>query len=62
MAPLMMYDAFVFPCSFLLVFFCCFLRVSSTNEALCDGPVDPAAWDAIVEKIVAEGFGHQDVR
>lgn len=36
--------------------------ILSTNEALCDGPVDPAAWDAIMEKIVAEGFGHEDVR
>lgn len=29
--------------------------------ALCDGPVDPSGWDAIMERIVAGGFGHQDV-
>ncbi|CAN0126581.1 unnamed protein product, partial [Ectocarpus fasciculatus] len=35
-------------------------RVIRGGNALCDGPVDPAAWDGIMEKIVAEGFGHQD--
>eukprot|EP00752_Nemacystus_decipiens_P001373 g1361.t1 len=35
-------------------------RVIRGGNALCDGPVDPAAWDAIMEKIVAEGFGHED--
>ncbi|CBN76561.1 urease [Ectocarpus siliculosus] len=35
-------------------------RVVRGGNALCDGPVDPAAWDGIMEKIVAEGFGHQD--
>eukprot|EP00903_Cladosiphon_okamuranus_P019098 g17575.t1 len=35
-------------------------QVIRGGNALCDGPVDPAAWDAIMEKIVAEGFGHED--
>lgn len=47
---------------FLFYFLGYFRRFFQQNEALCDGPVDPAAWDAIMEKIVAEGFGHQDVR
>ncbi|CAN0025715.1 unnamed protein product [Ascophyllum nodosum] len=35
-------------------------RIVRGGNALCDGLVDPASLDGIMEKVVAEGFGNQE--
>lgn len=35
-------------------------KVVRGGNGLCDGPVDPAALEGVMERVLAGGFGHQD--